>query len=197
MIGVSVIGRRSTWFKGSASSLVIALALVLGSESTADAAIITIDVAELSWIVTGDDTCTAASPEFCQSVFTLTYLWLDGASAGPAPAPASITADLSTDAGTDSLTALSGSIDTLAYGGVSSFASATISFNFLGLRSVGPQSLTPVSELFDGSGLPSLIGIATLYQYQYDDSTVPVAEPSTVILVALGLVAAQRRMRRG
>ena len=177
-------------------SLLIAVALLFGTPTEARASIITIDVASLVWTVEGDD-CTSETSAACLSVFTLNYLWLDGVDPGPGPAPTDVSAALSTSLGDDTLvTALSTS--TSFVGLPLSTAAGTVSFNFLGPQSIGPLNFATngVGVLFETDGTPSLLGIAIPYQFQYDDSPVPVPEPSTLGLLALGLIAVRRRLRR-
>lgn len=181
--------------------LPLAIVGVLGAGSHAEAALITVDVAEVTWILEGDS-CTSATPDDCNSVFTLSYLWTVAGNPGPLPAP-TVSGSLDVD-GTpiDFFDVNAGSpidmVSLVLFGisGVPATASATISFNFPGPRSIGPQGLAPITDLFSTDGTPSALGIATLFSFEYDDSPAPIPEPSTLALVAAGLVAARRRALR-
>lgn len=165
--------------------------------SSARAAVITIDVAELEWRVEDPFGVGCESmPEFCTSVFTLKYLWLDPT--GTTPAPASIDGTL--DVG-DVVSpafgpiALAGSSSLFQFG-IPTTAHATVVFELDGPQSIGPIEL--VKDLFDPIGQPAFPAGATLFQFQYEveDPVTPVPEPSAGVLTLAGLLIGWRRMRR-
>lgn len=178
---------------------VLALAGLFLSASTADAAVITIDVAEVTWTVEGVD-CSTAEPDLCLSVFTLKYLWLDGLDPGPDPAPTLISGEFFVDGGSaitfDPVDPITFTSTSVPVPGLPGSANATVFFEFLGTQTIGPNDLIPVADLFLDDGTPSPLGIAALFQFEFDDSTIPVPEPSALALVTLGLIAVSRRRRR-
>lgn len=183
----------------------LAIAAAVGFASRAEAAPITIDVAEITWTLEGDF-CTSATPEECSSVFTLIYLWTTGGNPAPAPAPI-VSASLDVDGTPVDFTPLGwdvsaaspvNSVSLLLFGipGVPSTAGATISFAFSGARVIGPQMLTPPSALFNTDGSVSLLGIATAFSFEYDATPAPVPEPATLALLSGGLLLAAGRRHR-
>jgi hypothetical protein len=172
-----------------------------------EAAIVTVDVASVVWTLEGQG-CTSTSTDACESVFTFNYLWLVGANPGPNPAPAvagefgvTFSGPPATSHGPFSFLDVSDLspvdivlLSGLGVTGLPDAAEAAIAFNFHGAHAIGPQLLAPVSDLFDANGDPSPLGVATLFQFDYDDAGTPVPEPAPSVLLAIAVGFALTRL---
>lgn len=186
-VAVGLVTMITTPQIASAGSIVDVATVALRLESAHDAA-----------------TCTSSTPDDCLAVFTLDYLWPFD-SEYSALAPDTLFGDFTaTIRGETYLTEflavpndVTGDVvysDTFSpfVLGAPSSASASIAFLFLGTPHAETQSFD-LQNLFM-SELPNPDGLLLTYRFELDDVAV-VPEPSTLSLLALGLVA-HRGLRR-